>query len=389
MHYITQQGWTDTATWLIILQEDFEIMKQAAFTPEVIGKDAQRYSDAFLTFRHETMHFWQAISTSFLYSYSCNYVNFCIDALNAVRHGGKGYTDIPFTEFQSKFNQLTEILLSPSQAIRTIDVIEGCAVFCAYRMNFPHASHEGFLRHLDERHSGQKEYRNAYLIATKMLGESAFELFAPACYIALQGDNPGRNLETIFLYAKDGLQFASHYDIFDDPLTFLLEEAHMQEEGCFPFTVARSLPQFTQGYFSHPILQPYIERIAQTTNLRLSDIFARPYLYENNSQDEISSFLSDMYPPVHVYSGRTALLMGLGQQLGKDYSIIIHHLTAIVGLASRLVFDTRSQMLCPHHNCPIYKTSLCQGYLAFPLDDYEKCKFPELLEGIELGKLLQ
>jgi len=386
MHYITQEGWTNTATWLILLREDFETMKRAAFTPEVISKDAQRYSDAFLTFRHETVHFWHAISTSFLYSYSCNYINFCGEALNAVRLGNKKYAEIPFTEFQPKFKALTELLLSSSTSLRTIDVIEGCAVLCAFRMNFPHASHEGFLRHLDERHSGQSEYRSAYLLATKVLGKSAFDIFAPACYLALQGDNPGRNLETILLYAKDGVEITPREYIVEDPLTFLLEATNMQEEGCFPYFVKRTMPE---GDFSHPILKPYIEKIAQTTNLRLSDIFARPYHYESNSQDEVSNFLSDMYPPILIYSGRTALLMGLGQQLGKDYGIIIHHLTTLVGLATLLVFDNRGQMLCPHNNCPIYKTNLCQGYLAFPLDDYKNCKFPELLEGIKLGKLLE
>lgn len=361
------------------------MMKRAASTPEVMGKDAQRYSDAFLTFRHETVHFWHAISTSFLYSYSCNYINFCIDALNTVRHSSKRYEDIPFSEFQPKFNELTELLLSPSAPIRTIDVIEGCAVLCAYRMNFPRGSHEGFLRHLDERHSGQREYRNAYLFASKILGASTFDLFAPACYLSLQGDNPGRNLETILLYARDGVEIAPHEYIVEDPLSFLLEATNMQEEGCFPYLVRRSMPK---GYFSHPILQPYIEKIAQTTNLRVSDIFARPYLYENNSRDEIGDFLTDMSPPLHIYSGRAGLLMGLGQRLGKDYGIIIHHLTAIVGLTARLVFDTCSQMLCLHQNCPVYKTNLCQRYLAFPLDDYKKCKFPELLEGIKLGRLL-
>lgn len=386
MQYITQEGWTDTATWLIILRENFEMMKRAASMPEVMGKDAQRYSDAFLTFRHETVHFWHAISTNFLYSYSCNYINFCIDALNSVRHGSKRYGDIPFSEFQPKFNELTELLLSPSAPIRTIDVIEGCAVLCAYRMNFPRGSHKGFLRHLDERHSGQKEYRSAYLFATKMLDETAFDLFAPACYIALQGDNPGRNLETILLYARDGIEIASREYIVEDPLAFLLEAANMPEEGCFPYVVRRSMPQ---GYFSHPILQPYIEKIAQTAHIRVSDIFARPYLYESNSHGEIGDFITDMSPPLHIYSGRAGLLMGLGQRLGKNYGIIIHHLTAIVGLAARLVFDARSQMLCPHQNCPIYETNLCQGYLAFPLDDYKKCKFPELIEGIKLGRLLE
>lgn len=385
--YITQEGWTDTATWLIILREDFETIRRAASTPEAIREEAQRYSDAFLTFRHETVHFWHAISTNFLYSYSCNYVSFCIEALNSVRHGKKRYSDIPFSELQPKFKELTELLLSPPNPIRTIDVIEGCAVLCAYRMNFPYASHEGFLRHLRQRHSGQREYENAYLFATKILGEVAFDLFAPACYLALQGDNPGRNLENILFYARDGVRLVLHNYIIEDPLTFLLQATNMQEDGCFPSVIGRSIPQ---GYFSHPILQPYIEKISQNSHLRLADVFARPYIYDDNPQQnqEISDLLSSISPPLHVYSGRAGLLMGLGQELGRDYGIIIHHLTALVSLVARLVFDIRQEMLCPHRDCPVHKTNLCQRYLAFPLDDYKNCKFPELLDGIRLGNLL-
>ncbi len=385
--YITQEGWTDTATWLIILREDFNTIQAALANPNAWGENAQRYADAFLAIRHETVHFWHAISTNFLYSYSCNYMQFCIDAISSVRQGGKSYDDIPYSEFQGKFRELTELLLSPPAPIRTIDVIEGCAVLCSYRMNFSSASHQGFLHHLNQRHSGQREYRSAYLFATEALGEYAFDLFAPACYLALQGDNPGRNLETILLFARDSLRYFPDSSITGDPLSYLLEVANMDEEGCFPSVVKKQMPQ---GYFSHPILQPYVEKIAQTSHLRVADIFARPYIYEDNSKSSqgISDFLSDISPPLHVYSGRAGLLMGLGQKLGKDYAIVIHHLTALVSLVALLVFGIRQEMLCPHQECPVYKTNLCQRYLAFPLDDYKKCKFPELLDGVRLGNLL-
>ena len=355
--YITQEGWTDTATWLIILREDFDTIQVALSDLTAWGENARRYADAFLTIRHETVHFWHAISTNFLYSYSCNYIQFCIDAINSVRNGGKSYDDIPFSEFQGKFRELTELLLSPAAPIRTLDVIEGCAVLCSYRMNLSSASHKGFLNHLNQRHSGQQEYRAAYLYATEVLDEYAFDLFAPACYLALQGDNPGRNLESILLFARDGLHDFPDSYIKGDPLAYLVEVTSMSEDKCFPSIVKRQMPQ---GYFSHPILQPYIERIAQASHLRLADIFARPYIYEDKSylSKEIGDFLLDVSPPLHVYSGRAGLLMGLGQKLGKDYGIIIHHLTALAGLVARLVFDIRQEMLCPHQQCPVYKTNL-------------------------------
>jgi hypothetical protein len=254
-------------------------------------------------------------------------------------------------------------------------------------MNFSSASHQGFLHHLNQRHSGQKEYQAAYLYAIEILGEYAFDLFAPACYLALQGDNPGKNLESILLFARDGLRYFPDTYIRGDPLSYLLEVTNMSEEGCFPLVIRRQMPQ---RYFSHPILQPYIEKIAQTSHLRLVDIFARPYIYEDKSHpsQEIGDFLLDISPPLNIYSGRTGVLMGLGQKLGKDYGIIIHHLTALVSLVARLVFDIRQEMLCPHQECPVYKTNLCQRYLAFPLDDYRNCKFPELLDSIRLGNLL-
>ncbi|MCA9952187.1 MAG: hypothetical protein KDE48_21195 [Anaerolineales bacterium] len=385
--YITQEGWTDTATWLIILREDFDAVQVALADLNAWGDNAKKYADMFLTIRHETVHFWHAISTNFLYSYSCNYVQFCIDAINSVRHGGKTYDDIPYSEFQDRFRELTKLLLSPSTPVRTIDVIEGCAVLCSYRMNFSSTSHQGFLRHLNQRHSGQQEYRSAYLHATEILGEYAFDLFAPACYLALQGDNPGKNLDSIFLFARDGLDYFPNTFIIEDPLSYLLEVTSMSEEGCFPSVVRKQMPQ---GYFSHPILQPYIEKIAQTSHLRLADIFARPYIYEDKSHPskEIGDFLLEISPPLNVYSDRAGVLMGLGQQLGKDYGIIIHHMTALVSLVARLVFNIHQEMICPHQLCPVYQTNLCQRYLAFPLDDYRNCKFPELLDGVQLGNLL-
>jgi hypothetical protein len=385
--YIVQEGWTDTASWLIILREDFELFEAAAKNPRQGGPNAERLFNAYLTVRHETVHFWHAISTNFLYSYSCNYLNRCVDVLKTISNGKRAFSEAPFLEFQPYFKELTDLLVSPSDPVRTIDVIEGCAVLCAYRMHYPQASHEGFLRHLQQRHYGQREYEHAYLAATHMLGEHAFDLFSPACYLALQGDNPGSNFVHIIHFARDAIH---SFDYRDDPLAFLLEITQMSEEGCFPSIIkAQGVPT---GFFSHPILQPYLERIAGASGIRAADVFARPYHYEPENSprgsQEIEDFLSDIVPPIHIYTGRRALLMGLGQKLGKDYGAAIHHLTTLVGVAARLVFGINGEMLCPHRDCPVYPTNLCQKYLVFPLDDYRKCAFPEVLNGFKLGSLL-
>jgi hypothetical protein len=386
--YIKQEGSIDTATWLIIFREDFETIQSALSVTPGEGPNARRYFNALLTARHETIHFWDAINTNFLYSYSVNYLQRCMEVLNTIQDAGKSYYDIPFSEFKNAFTELTEILTSEIYPIRTLDVIEGRAVLCSYRMHVPQASHIRFLDHLQENHFGQKQYTDAYFYATELIGEKAFDLFSLACYLALQGDNPGRNFEDILLWARDKLSF---FNAKENPLSFLLDATNMSMNGCFPSIVKKK--GVPQGFFNHPILQPYIEEIIQRSDIQVEDFFARPYYYEPYNSPghhkEMEKFILRIVPPMHLYSGRMAKLMGLGGELGKNYGILIHHLTALIGLIPLLVFGIKDEMICPHLACPVYKKGLCQKYYAFPIDDYKNCKFPEILEGTKLGRLLE
>jgi hypothetical protein len=231
-----------------------------------------------------------------------------------------------------------------------------------------------------------------------VLGDLAFDLFAPLCYLALHTEDPGRILEDLLLHTKECLKSASRAQIIEDPLTFLLDGTNSREEDLFPMAIRRAMAQGSQMP-SHPILQPYLEKFAQAPDdLRLSDFFARPYYYRTSGysrgdkrREKHLEFLTEMLPPAQVYSKNvgSCLRAGLGTRLGNEYTQKIAELTTIVALAERLVLGKHDQVLCPHQKCPVHTTGLCQGYFAFPSDDFRKCQFPEFLKDLNLRGLLE
>jgi hypothetical protein len=362
------KGLTDTASWLVFIDEDYETVERyiERFSgSEVTGRNYLSFY-SFLTLQHETMHFWHAISTPFLFFYSCDYLGLCLRAVAAFARSKKRYSDIPPDGFGQEFKELDarlhisrdlEISLERAEAklrsgswhrwersepapcmTNALQVIEGCAVLCSYRLCYSRPSHEGFLNHLKQDYSGEflVIYGGAYLLATSILGELAFDLFAPACYLALQAENPGHNFDAILSYAKERVKSASLEQIIDDPLTFLLDAINAREDHCFPLTVKRAMSQGARVPF-HPILQPYVERIAQVADdLRICDFFARPYFYRYYSADgtvqaKLREFLVDMLPPAHVYKSDVTrcLRTGLGIHLGDEYTQRIVDITAI------------------------------------------------------------
>lgn len=397
------QGWVDTASWQIIFRENYEILMSALSLPErrssYYGIDTEilnRYCDSIQTFFHETIHFWHSISTNFLHSYSVNYLSRCLDVVESIVSRKISRSDIPLSEFQPYFN-VNDVLLSPSESVRTIDVIEGCAVLCSFRMLEswknsllqwevkmfdPQATvevrstHQSFLCHLQDKHFKQREYTSAYLLATNTLGDKAFDLFSPICYLALQGSTPGKNFVAILKWVKDNID---SFNVKEDLLSFLAQSTMDGIEGCFPSVVRQEgLPEG----FSHPILQPYVQHIVQVFDIRVEDFFARPYY---NFGIDYSSITP---PMVLFYPNRMIRIMGIGAKLGKDYIKLINTLTAVVGLIKLLVYGIKDEMHCPHGNCPIYKTRLCQNYYNFPLN-YKTCSFPRLLEEMKLENLLE
>jgi hypothetical protein len=186
------------------------------------------------------------------------------------------------------------------------------------------------------------------LLATNVLDDVAFDLFAPACYLALHAEDPGRLLESILFHAKERLHTTSREQIIEDPLTFLLTGTNMREEDLFPIAIRRAMMQGSPMPL-HPILQPYIEKFVQAPDdLRLSDFFARPYDYRTTGYsrgdkrlEKHKEFLTELLPPAQVYAKdvRRLLRAGLGKHLGIEYTQKIAELTAIISLAERLVLS--------------------------------------------------
>jgi hypothetical protein len=431
------KGLIDTASWLVFIDEDYETVEyylKRFSGSEVTSRDLSFYS--FLTLQHETMHFWHAISTPFLFFYSCDHLGLCLRAVDAFARSKKRYSDIPPDGFgfsQEEFKKLAARLqlsdaakgdwLERAEAklrsgswhrwerteptpsfTNAVQVIEGCAVLCAYRLCHPRPSHEDFLSHLDRHYSGEflVTYGDAYLLATSILGELAFDLFAPACYLALQAENPGHNFAAILSYAKERAKSVSLEQIIEDPLTFLLDAINAREDHSFSLTMKRAMSQGARVPF-HPILQPYVERIAQAADdLRVCDFFARPYFYRHYSaggtmQAKLKEFLVDMLPPAHVYKSNVTrcLRTGLGIRLGDEYTQTIVDITAIIGLAERLFAVPNDKemrdkkMRCSHDNCPVHETRLCEEYFAYPDNDFRRCQFPVLLKDLKLQSLLE
>lgn len=384
--FIDQDGWIDMATWLIILGSDSATFDEALSPTEGLSPNTECCSDALLAVRHETVHFWHAISTDFLYSYSVKYLRRCKQVLNEVRKHNKGYTDIPFSEFEPLMRELGAVLSCKYGGIRTIDIIEGSAVLCSYRMHDLDASHDSFLEHLKRRHSNQSQYSKAYLYATDLVGEHAFDVFSPACYLAMQGDHPAQNFTTIVKRAREKLSSMNSYE---NPFMYLLDTSGLMLNGCFPSVVRVS--GIEEG-FKHPILEPFAVRVSKQISPPAEYFFAEPYRYESRGRIECSSplrqMIKDVVPPLHLYADRQMKLMGKGQALGTEFAQTLHHLTALVGLIRRLVTGSSPIMHCPHRDCYIHKRKLCCRYFAFPADDYSKCSFPDILKGMKLGRLL-
>jgi hypothetical protein len=125
-----------------------------------------------------------------------------------------------------------------------------------------------------------------------MLGELAFDLFAHACYLALQAEKPGHQFDAILLYVKERVKSVARERIIDDPLTFLLDATNGREDHCFPLALKRAM---SQSMPSHPILQPYVERIAQAADdLRVCDFFARPYFYLRQAAHDSDAKLREL-----------------------------------------------------------------------------------------------
>ena len=110
-------GWIDIASWLVFLQGDYEAVERYLFSPELTGEARDRGFNSFVALQHLTMHFWHAISTSFLFFYSGDCVALCIQAVSDFADRQKRYSDVPFPHLGQEFATLTAKLQGSDAAL--------------------------------------------------------------------------------------------------------------------------------------------------------------------------------------------------------------------------------------------------------------------------------
>ncbi len=424
----------DAATWVTVIKTDSITFSDGISAVLHNGRYTRSQFDSLVSFFHETTHFWHSVSTNFLHEYSCSYLHESLYALSQIRMLNSNIQYI-----SHYFENSSSLLKSPlNYPIQSIDIIEGSAVFNSYRICVFEPSHNDFLRFLHDNYAKLPKYNKAYYYAKDFLEEATFELFCPLCYVALQYPDPGKYFSEMILKIHSFKLNNGKIDfvlIQKDPLAFILNIMNISaDDHLLPFLQ----PYFKKGNVSrHPILRPFIEyilNISQTnsTNIRwVEDMFARPYYHIRNNFSTLPKIVMEnlffgfggqttakfiitndfnkfkIIPPIRVhvnpkdayetrygqieYGNQVSILsQGLTNE-DDEYNLKICNTTVLLGILQAIQINDRDniELLCPHNECPIYKTKLCIKYYFFPQNNYRDCEFSDLMRAQGLNLLIK
>jgi hypothetical protein len=405
MFNYVDKGWVDASAWFVVTEDD---------VTELVRR--HEYDELHPMF-HEVMHFYQAISTNFLFWFSASFAFtegallnlFAVLFLKEQTFEDALKSPSPLGS-KTVFDKLVATLTSDQAPISTLDVIEGNAEHFAYRALWFFGSGSEFTRHLQSRHPGTNKYSRAYLYAYEKLGAAAYDLFGPICFLALQAQKPGEAFVGIVEAATKARTSA---EVAGDPVAFLFNVTNKSYDDCFihhfihhgltekfkhpDFTIGNKLYAYTDGNNklvdegAHPVLQPYLQKAVQYAPAKVVDFFARPYYYmlEVTPQHtkDICGFIHKLFPPLIVSrKSRNPLVFGITEELGRTYFVRMVYATALSGVVSRCYAGVTDIMLCSHSECPLYEKKLCHRWLIIP-EDYKKCGFPQFLAAKGLSKL--
>lgn len=430
------EAWVNAASWVTIIDCDHGTFDDS-LRAVVYGGHAltERHGDAIETFFHETVHFWQAISTNFCYEYSTRLLFANIEYLRRLSK-----PECSISDANAAFNETaTGLPLMDGSEISTIDLIEGAAVFIAFRVLSYEDTHEAFLCHLADRHANQPRYRKAYDCATDYLGRDTYEVFSVLCYVSLQAHSPSKEFLAMLTRlsslrksdpAKYGLAVGAEAT---STITGLSGVA--SEDFFLPYVVRHP------GKMQNMVLHPYIEFSRGVSGLDqnglalMQEFFARPHAHLRNSfarfpsemrscfffsslhsLDETSHFvnLNDyryfrLAAPLRIhfnpaeattYYGRTtfprrvSIIKAGYAKWDSEYADGIAELYALVGMCQLLrgSRDPSKPFFCRHNQCFVHSSRLCCDYVWYPDVDerFESCRFPSMVSSsqVSLDQLL-
>jgi hypothetical protein len=414
------------ATWVTVVNGDVLTFEEAI---ESVTYDARFYSqkhyDATVSYFHEVTHFWHSISTFFFHAYSLTYLQHHSEFFAQLTKTSSSQLD--FTKIRGVREDLRNALFESTDFIvRTFDILEGVAVFNAYRICSFEPRNQDFLEYLEENFTGQSEYKAAYLYAHEELGEVAFDIFSTLCYLALQNTNPAKvfidNIENI---KRNNTTKKLRNSISPETclFTFIRSETSTTQEQTFLEVIG------SDPIVEHPILRPYVEFVSGIINTglapleKIEDFFARPYHYlrgyltnfpnevmlalfyeaakGNNGQSLtiVNNFQQfKLASPLRIHlnpqsadtmkRGRvvfehsvSVIPTGLAMELDDSYAAFVQATTAGMGIVEALLTnDVKSiRMHCPHTSCTLHETRLCAKFYNFPTTHFQECSFFSLL----------
>lgn len=286
------EAWVNAASWVTIIDCDHRTFDDSLRAVVYGGRALDElHGDAVETFFHETAHFWQSISTNFCYEYSTRLLFANIDYLHRLSK-----PDCSISDANAVFNETAAGLsLVDDSDVTTIDLIEGAAVFIAFRMLSYEDTHEAFLSHLADQHANQPRYRKAYACATDHLGRDSYELFSVLCYVSLQARRPSKEFVALLSRlgsikkseaAKYGLTLGT-----EATSTITALSGVASDDFFLPYAVTH------RGKMQNMVLHPYIEfsrgvsALGENGLALLQDFFARPHVH---LRSRLARFPSEM-----------------------------------------------------------------------------------------------
>lgn len=373
------EGMTLFETWMVLLREDYEFF-QTIFESDTLS---DRGLDLVSTLNHEAVHFFSSFTQSFSYNYMKILQNLCVRIMANARQGLLDAKKL--RSLREVYNSYDHLITDRKFGASVIDLLESMAVTESFRLssskNTTLRNFKAFLRKFFPYEDST--YRRAINIVIQNFGiESALELTPRLCFLALNGDNPGRNfqffirrLNELTIIGLPNLKALDLCTIFEmDPADSLLRKY-------------RELSEDKQCKF----LTPYVEKLHTLGSF--VDIFeyaARPGDLAKESDPEFGQI---MFPPVILFNNGKHTKSDLFKQLSEDDQFFYFDLAAIMGACERLLLKEELYQYCPHEKCPIHKTALCHMWYAVPQNiPWAKCAFPKRLKvqfGMDAKSLMQ
>lgn len=338
--------------------------------------------DHHSTLTHEGIHFFHALSTSYLYRLAtdlfkevahCRSLVRAIPASTAIRLPLTGMEGLG-RKFAALGVKVTALSCPQIPGISALDIIEGAAVYISYRFHLRDMGHDGLLERLRAAYgSGSSPYCDAFRLADWYLGEDLFEVFSPMCFLALCSADPGLTYcRSIEILGKSGILHYNKHPSFDEVV------ATVSAAGIDEFRTAFEEIEISG---QHPILTPYINQLSREFHdFPFKEFFARPYEFND------SNWFEYLVPPLVRYDDGHGIVARklptfANETSERDRVRILIHFTATGGAALAMASPADYYMQCPHTGCPHYRLRLCHAFAPIP-KHYRECGFPDTFESV-------